>query len=148
MDEQKLQAMKPEHRAKMAVAYLMRHRDEIPENLKRFFNKLWQYEDSLKNIVMGMQEAEAALAEFQTQHQLTAGSINAVVGLIAEDLTDENQILEWCRKYEPIPVSPHIAGGSQVARPGPTSMAGATAATQPPPTIIPASAGPVPAQQP
>lgn len=144
MDEKVLATLSPENKAKMAVAYLTRHRDEVPEELQRFFDKLQQYEDSMKDVIMSLREAEASMNELMGTQEQLKGSISAVVDLVSAELNEE-LVSKACAAYEMPAISPQMTGAAQgLMQAGPTSMAGATAQMQPPPQIVRPDGAPVP----
>lgn len=136
MDQKILETLSSDQKAKLAVAYLVHHRQEVPEELQRFFDKLQQYEDSTKDVMVAMREAENSLQELSSNFEQLKGSINAVVDLVANEL-NEDIVSRACAKYEMPPMSPQMAGAVAPMQAGATSMAGETAKMQVPPIVVP-----------
>ena len=100
MDEAILSKMEPVQKAKIAVAYLAKNKEERPEGMDKAFSKLEQFEISMREIMTAMNEARQAIKELQVRADQMYGSMEGIVELIAEDLP-EDKVNEWCAKYEP-----------------------------------------------
>lgn len=83
----------------VAVAFLMDKPELRPDTTVRFFNKLLAYEGSAVQIDKAMRQAQKSIQDLRKQLDQIVGSINAVSGLIAEELPDEN-LKEWCMQFE------------------------------------------------
>jgi len=111
---------------RMAVAYLIQAKDERPDGLEKFFDKLAVYENSMRELMEAGKEAENALNQLNTKTQQMFGSIDSVVSMIADELPDD-KCLEWAEKFVPPTGMPAMAGGAPMKRvDGSVDMAGST----------------------
>jgi len=113
MDKAILENLTPEQRGKMAVAYLMRNKDERPEELRKFFDKLDVYEKSAAATNVAISRASEAVTQLQTKFYSLLGSIDTITDLIADGLENitEDEIMKWCEKYQPPDMIPNIPRG-------------------------------------
>lgn len=97
---------KPElaQKKRLAVAYLVENKDERPESLKKFFDKLDLLEESSNKIMSAIKNAEASLNELYQKREQLVGSINAIVDMTADELP-ESECIEWAKKCR-IPTVP------------------------------------------
>jgi len=91
--------MNQKQAASIAVAYLVKHKEEAPKEAHKLLEKLVNYENAAKKTQMALRQAEEAINQLQVQDANIFGSISTVVELIAEDLP-KDKVLEWCEKYE------------------------------------------------
>ena len=90
-----------EDKRKYAVGYLLTHKNEIPQNLgiERFFSKLESYDNSIGATISALNSARQSVSELSSQLNKLSGSIDAIVGVIAESLPEE-KLDEWSSKFE------------------------------------------------
>ncbi len=102
MDKAAIDSFTPEQRVKVAVAYLIRSKDERPEGLENLFGKLEICEQSAKATNMAISQGREALSHLETKFYHLMGSIDTLSDLIADGLKgiDEKVILSWCEKYQ------------------------------------------------
>jgi len=99
MEKAQLERLNDSEKAKIAVAYLIKNKEEWPDGSERFFQKLEGYEKSASIIFGAMEEAKKSLMELQSKAEQLNGSIASVVELISEDLPKE-KIHGWAEKFE------------------------------------------------
>jgi hypothetical protein len=92
--------MSREKKTRVAIAYLTMNKGEIPEDLKKLFNNLDQYNHRIGNIYEAIKQARASLDRLDDQMKETIGGMNAIADLIGPDLPAD-KIDEWCKKYNP-----------------------------------------------
>jgi vacuolar-type H+-ATPase subunit I/STV1 len=92
--------MTVEEKRKIAVGYLVTHKDEIPEASAHLFDKLEKYDTSASNTFKAIQEARKSIADLNSQMQTITGSIGAIVDLIGETIP-EDKVNEWSAKFDP-----------------------------------------------
>jgi hypothetical protein len=97
MDTSKMQ---DEEKRKLAVGYLVTHKEEAPEGTGYLFSKLEQYDERASNIYKAIQEAKKSISELSGQMQTISGSIGAIVDLIGESVPDD-KLDEWSGKFDP-----------------------------------------------
>lgn len=113
MDKAIIDNLTQEQRVKMAVAYLLRHKDERPEGLEGFFKKLEVCEESARATNMAIGKSREALSHLETKFYHLMGSIDTLSELISEQLSleAENNVQAWCEKYQPPAVLPNMEPG-------------------------------------
>jgi len=113
MDKVYVNSLPPEQRCKMAVAYLMRNKNEQPEELTKFFDKLEGYEKSAASTNFAIAQGREALSQLETKFYHLLGSIDTMSDVITEELKKESEdkINEWCEKYQPPKNMPNIQPG-------------------------------------
>jgi len=136
MDKAVIDNLTHEQRVKMAVAYLLRHKDERPKDLDKFFKKLETYEESAKATNMAIGRGREALGHLETKFYHLMGSIDTLSELISDELIleAENDIKVWCEKYQPPATLPNMEPGIDMTgnsnMPANVDMAGSTACAQ------------------
>jgi len=139
MDEAMLQGLQPLHRAKVAVAYLIQHKEERPEGSELLFEKLEKHELSMRSIMAAIEQAKSSLRELKSKSEQTVGAIESIADIIAETLP-EDKVKEWIEKYEPptqIPPGAEMAGKGPVKKAEDVDMAGSTSGINPDPVQPP-----------
>lgn len=99
MEKEELEKMDPKNVVHLAVGYLIKAKDERPENTERFFKKLDEYEISISETHAAINEAERSLRELKLQSNHMFGAVGSISELIAEDLP-KDKIMEWALKFE------------------------------------------------
>jgi len=82
----------------MAISYLLKHNELRPDESKKLFERLEQYDKVASNIHQAYENAEKSMAELGNQLLTVKGSIQAIVGVIS-DLIDKNLLTELSKKY-------------------------------------------------
>lgn len=82
------------------VAYIVKHKDEIPENIKIFVQDLYGYEAAGKNLESARQEALKSIDKIEEQINQLYGSIDAIVRIIAREVGPE-KLKEYAEKFNP-----------------------------------------------
>ena len=126
MDKKELEKLDDKQKSNIAVAYLIKHKEEWPESTVRFFNKLQFYEKSASNILGAMEEAKRSLAHLQSNMEQLNGSIYSIVELISEDLP-KDKIQGWVEKFEPPKMNSDMVTKNTPVESQDVDMAGATA---------------------
>ena len=126
MDKKELEKLDDKQKSSIAVAYLIKHKEEWPESTVRFFNKLQFYEKSASNILGAMEEAKRSLAHLQSNMEQLNGSIYSIVELISEDLP-KDKIQGWAEKFEPPKMNSDMVTKNTPVESQDVDMAGATA---------------------
>ena len=83
-----------------AIAYVVSHKEEAPDSIKKFIDDLYNYEDSGKRLQTALNEARKSCEKIEQQITSLYGSINAVISIIIRELTPE-QISEFSNKFVP-----------------------------------------------
>lgn len=89
-----------EEKRRLAVGYLVTHKEEAPKEVGYLFTKLEQYDERASNTYKAIQEAKKTISELSGQLQTISGSIGAIVDLIGESL-EEDKVEEWSMKFDP-----------------------------------------------
>ncbi len=135
MEDAKFAQLDPMARAKLAVGYLIRHREEVKDlGLDKFFDKLNKYEKSMSEIMNASEAAKKSLSELQARSEQMYGSITSVVEIIAEEIVSETEkVNEWCSKFEPPSKfkEPAMAGSKNMKKAEEIDMAGSTVQSNP-----------------
>ena len=126
MDKKELEKLDDKQKSSIAVAYLIKHKEEWPESTVRFFNKLQFYEKSASNILGAIEEAKRSLAHLQSNMEQLNGSIYSIVELISEDLP-KDKIQGWAEKFEPPIMNSDMVTKNTPVESQDVDMAGATA---------------------
>jgi len=102
MHEEEIKNIPPEGRAQIAVAFLMKQKDERPEGSEFLFKKLEKFDESLRTIMTTMADMKETMRELYNKNENLQGSIAAVVELIVEGfIKDEAKIMDWCKRFDP-----------------------------------------------
>jgi hypothetical protein len=99
MLKEQLARMSDEQKSLVSVAYLMSHPDKQPEELKKLFAKLSNYDSIANNINDAINQAKKSINELKPKLDQTIGSITALSGIIAESMPKDN-IEEYCLAYD------------------------------------------------
>jgi hypothetical protein len=99
MTEQEYIQLDDKQKQMVATAFLMDHPEQRPEASKRFFDKLDAYDESARRINESIKQAQKSVQELGKQLNQTVGSINAISGLIFEELPAE-RVREWCLQFD------------------------------------------------
>ena len=83
-----------------AVAYAVLHKDEMSDDIKKFIEDLYEYEESGKRLQTIRNEASRSIEKIDEQMNQLYGSIEAVVRIIARQIGPE-KIAELSNKYNP-----------------------------------------------
>lgn len=117
---------------RVAIAYLVAHIDEVPQDLAKLFAKLKGYESGVTNTTRALQEAKKSIQALQEQFKELLVSVNTVVEMIADDIP-EDKVLGWCEKYEPQKnQNTVVTTPKQPVQASEVDMAGSTAKNLPP----------------
>jgi len=92
--------MSVEEKRKLAVGYLVTHKEDAPEGTGYLFSKLEQYDASAANTYKAIQEAKKSISELSNQMNTITGSIGAIVDLIGDSIPDD-KVDEWSGKFDP-----------------------------------------------
>jgi predicted transcriptional regulator len=92
--------MTVEEKRKLAVGYLVTHKEEMPEVSIHLFEKLEQYDTSASNTYRAIQEAKKSISDLSAKMQSLTGSIGTIVDLISENIP-EDKVEEWSAKFDP-----------------------------------------------
>jgi hypothetical protein len=82
----------------MAVSYLLKHSELRPDETKKLFERLEQYDKIASNTHQAYENAEKSMTELGNQLLTIKGSIQAIVGVIS-DTIDKNLLNELSKKY-------------------------------------------------
>jgi hypothetical protein len=83
-----------------AVAYAVTHKDEMPDNIKKFIDDLYDYEESGKRLQGVRNQSIESLKKIDEEMAKLYGSIDAVIKIIARELGPE-KVTELGNKYQP-----------------------------------------------
>jgi len=99
MEEAEFQSLDEETQRQLAVAYLLKNKEEVPDGLGNLFKKLAELESSAFSIMMAIKEAKRTISSLSPRSDQIAGAMTAIADLISEELT-EDQIMSYGLKYE------------------------------------------------
>jgi len=125
MNKAKLEEMNDTQKARIAVAYLIKAKDERPEGLDKFFDKLSLYEKSMTEIMSAIKEAQNSIIELNRNHDQLLGSINSVVEIVSEELP-KDKIDGWAKKFEMPMINPKTNDKTDLKKTESIDMAGST----------------------
>jgi chromosome segregation ATPase len=128
MDKNFLSKVDQAQKAKIAVAYLMKNKEDRPAGLEKLFSKLEKYELSMREIMNAINQTKKSLEELDQKGDQMLGSIESIAELISEELPVE-KVNEWCEKYElpdGIPANIQMAGKAPMKKVGSVDVAGST----------------------
>jgi len=137
MEKAVVENLTNDQRVKVAVAYLLREKDQRPKSIEKFFEKLDTCEAAARQTNMAISKSREALTHLETKFYHLMGSIDTLSELISDELVSEGDanIAEWCEKYQPpqslpsmIPGGVDMPGNANV--PAGVDIAGSTAHDQ------------------
>jgi signal transduction histidine kinase len=99
MLKEQFNRMSVEQKSLVAVAYLMSNSDKQPEELKKLFLKLINYDKIANNINEAINQAKKSINELRPKLEQTIGSITALSGVIADSMPMEH-LEEYCLAYD------------------------------------------------
>jgi hypothetical protein len=83
-----------------AVAYAVLHKDEMPENIKKFIEDLYEYEETGKRLQAVYNQTKESIKTIGEQMSQLYGSMDAVIKIIARELGPD-KVNELGNKYQP-----------------------------------------------
>lgn len=114
-----------EQKSLISISYLLTKPELWPEESKKFFEKLIDYDKTASNIQASINQAKKSINDLQSQFHQTVGSITAISNIIA-DYIPEEKFEEYCIGFD-------LPG--QLSQPEnknvPIDMAGSTSKTLP-----------------
>jgi len=118
MEETHFKSLSAERQKDVAVAYLLKNKNEIPDGLEKLFKKLENLESSAFSIMLAVKEAKRTISMLAPKSEQLAGAMGALSDLISDELT-EDQIVKFGLKYQEPSTDnnsePDIAGSTAMA---------------------------------
>ena len=100
MKKEDFDKLPAERRKTLACIYLLKNKQERPEGNDRLFDKLEKCDNAIRSNMSIINEAQQAIDELNQKNMGIMGSIDTIVELISDGMTEE-QIEMFCMKYEP-----------------------------------------------
>jgi uncharacterized coiled-coil protein SlyX len=83
---------------RVAVAYLVQHPEERPEESKKLLERIVVYDRQVTELNRAINDAASAIEKMQEQFNKCLGGMSAMVDLVAESIPDY-QAKVWADKY-------------------------------------------------
>jgi predicted nucleic acid-binding Zn-ribbon protein len=98
MLKEQVAQLSDEQKALISVSYLMEHPELWPEESKKIFSKLANYDQNAHNIQEAINQARKAITELKPQLDQIIGAMTALSG-VAADFIPSDKYEEYCLAY-------------------------------------------------
>lgn len=120
----------PEAQKRVAIAYLGRHIDEAPDDMRHILGRLQKHDVACRTMFQTIEQAKNAIRELQAKIQSSSGAMQELVDMAVGILPDDSeQIKKWfdagCVEFEDtVADSKTVVSRNPVKSPDGVDMAG------------------------
>jgi len=120
----------PEEQKRVAIAYLGRHVDEAPDDMRHIISRLQRHDVACRSMFATIEQAKNSIRELQAKIQASSGAIQELVDMAVGILPDDpEQIKKWfdlgCAEFEEMAEeSKTVVSRNPVKSPGGVDVAG------------------------